>query len=74
LANSCCVPAAAELSRYDWTGVMDVTDDFVAFTIDPEFTDIEAGARRECAARTDRRVAGAWLALTSMGAPKPPDR
>ena len=33
--------AAAELTRRDWTGVLEVTDDFVAFADDPEFADLE---------------------------------
>ena len=33
--------AAAELTRRDWTGVLDVTDDFVAFAVDPGLTDLE---------------------------------
>jgi hypothetical protein len=33
--------AAAKLTRHDWVGVLEVTDDFVAFAIDPEFDDLE---------------------------------
>lgn len=34
--------AAARLTSWDWTGILAVTDDFVAFAIDPEFEDLEA--------------------------------
>lgn len=33
--------AAAELSRRDWHGIAEVTDDFVVFATDPEFDDLE---------------------------------
>ena len=33
--------AALELTRHDWTGALDVTDDFVAFAADPELSDLE---------------------------------
>jgi hypothetical protein len=33
--------AAAALTRRDWTGVLDVTDDFVVFALDPEATELE---------------------------------
>jgi hypothetical protein len=33
--------AAAELTRRDWTGVLDVTADFVAFAVEPELDDLE---------------------------------
>ena len=33
--------AATALSRHDWGGELDVTDDFVAFAIDPELDDLE---------------------------------
>jgi hypothetical protein len=33
--------AAIELTRHDWTGALDVTDDFVAFAADPELSDLE---------------------------------
>lgn len=34
--------AAGTLTRQDWTGVMEVTDDFVAFALDPEMTELES--------------------------------
>ena len=33
--------AAAELTRHDWTGLVEVTDDFIAFAADPEVDDLE---------------------------------
>jgi hypothetical protein len=33
--------AAHELTRHDWTGALNVTDDFVAFAADPELSDLE---------------------------------
>lgn len=37
--------AARELTRHDWTGALDVTDDFVAFASDPELSDVEEELR-----------------------------
>jgi len=54
--------AAAELTRRDWTGALDVTDDFVVFAIDPMMDDLEEALAKS--APTDRiaswRDAG-WL-------------
>ena len=33
--------AAATLTRHDWRGTLDVTDDFVAFVIDPELDELD---------------------------------
>lgn len=33
--------AAVALTRHDWSGIMDVTADFVAFALDPEMTELE---------------------------------
>jgi hypothetical protein len=50
--------AAAALSRHDWSGELDVTDDFVAFAIDPELDDLEQALS---ASASHDRVA-AWRA------------
>ena len=50
--------AAATLTRHDWSGTLDVTDDFVAFAIDPEFDDLEEAL--SASASHDR--IGAWRA------------
>jgi hypothetical protein len=36
---------AAALTQYDWTGILDVTPDFVVFAIDHEMDDLEAALR-----------------------------
>ena len=48
----------AALSRHDWSGELDVTDDFVAFAIDPELDDLEQALS---ASASHDRVA-AWRA------------
>jgi hypothetical protein len=53
---------AAALTRHDWAGIVEVTDDFVAFAIDPEFDDLESvlatGAGRD---RIAAWKAAGWL-------------
>jgi hypothetical protein len=36
---------AATLTHYDWTGILDVTPDFVVFAIDPEIDNLETALR-----------------------------
>jgi hypothetical protein len=36
---------AAALTQYDWTGILDITPDFVVFAIDHEMDDLEAALR-----------------------------
>lgn len=50
---------AAALTRHDWAGVLDVTDDFVAFAIDPEFDDLEEAL----AASVGRDRIASWKAV-----------
>ena len=50
--------ASAMLTRHDWRGTMDVTDDFVAFALDPELDDLEEALS---ASASHDRVA-AWRA------------
>jgi hypothetical protein len=54
--------AAIELTRHDWTGALDVTDDFVAFAADPELSDLEQELRLAASAeRIAEWKARGWL-------------
>jgi hypothetical protein len=54
--------AAAELTGHDWTDVMEVTDDFVAFTLDPEMTELESALAASASPdRVDEWKARGWL-------------
>jgi hypothetical protein len=46
---------AAALTRYDWTGILDTTPDFVVFAIDHEMDDLEA-ALRACVSKEQIRA------------------
>lgn len=50
--------AAAELTRHDWTGDVTVTDDFVAYAVDPEADDLDEAL---AASAPPERLAG-WKA------------
>ena len=50
--------AAAELTKKDWRGILEVTHDFLAFAIDPEMDDLETAL----AASVGQQQIAAWKA------------
>lgn len=53
--------AAAQLTRHPWRGTLDVTDDFVAFAIDPEADELEDALRASAPERMAEWRARGWV-------------